>query len=67
MTLWLELKYALQLIAKKPGHSTLCLLVIAMSAGLSLVVFSLVYNTSYKQPDFEGSDKWVYATYLHHE
>ena len=64
MTLWFELKYALRLIARKPGHSALCVLVVAMSLGLSLVVFSLIYNTSYKQLDFADSDRWVYATHL---
>ncbi len=64
MTLWFELKYALRLIARKSGHSALCVLVVAMSLGLSLIVFSLIYNTSYKQLDFTNSERWVYATHL---
>ncbi|MCG8412608.1 MAG: ABC transporter permease [Pseudomonadales bacterium] len=62
MTLWFELNYALRLIARKPYHSSLCVVVVAMSLSISLVVFSLVYNTSYKQLDFENSDRWAYAT-----
>ncbi len=64
MTFLFELKYALRLIARKPGHSILCVLVVAMSLGISLVIFSLVYNTNYKQLDFQNSNRWVYATEL---
>lgn len=62
MSFWLELKYALRLITRKSAHSIMCVLVVAMSLGLSLVVFSLVYNTSYKKFDFDNSERWVYAT-----
>jgi putative ABC transport system permease protein len=54
-----DLKYAMRLFTKSLGHSFLCIVVVALSVGLSLFVFVIDYNMFLKPLPFAGSDKWL--------
>jgi len=60
MNSFFELRYALRLITKNMGHSLLCVVIVALSLAISLVVFSLSYNTALKPYAFADSEDWAY-------
>jgi putative ABC transport system permease protein len=57
--LWFDLKYAWRLTLKSPGHSLLCAVVVALSVGLTLWAWVLVYAMALKPWTFPGSDRWL--------
>ena len=57
--LWFDIRYALRLLRKSPGHSALSALVVALSVGLALFVFVMDYSIAYKPLPFPGADSWV--------
>lgn len=60
MSFWFDLKFAIRLLQRNLGHSALCVFAVALSLAISLVVFALAYNTTYKPYEFDGSEKWAY-------
>ncbi len=60
MSFWFDLKYTCRLLIRNRSHSALCIFAVALSLAISLVVFTLAYNTTYKTYDFENSESWAY-------
>ncbi|MCG8413423.1 MAG: ABC transporter permease [Pseudomonadales bacterium] len=60
MSLWFDLKYAVRLLTRNLGHSALCVFAVALSLAISLVVFALAYNTTYRPYEFQDSENWTY-------
>ena len=58
MKFWFDLKYAGRLLFKTPGHSLLCVVVVALSVGLGIWACEAVYSTEFKPLPFPGSDSW---------
>ncbi len=58
-TLMFDLKYAWRLFLKTPGSSLLCIVVVALSVGLSLFVFVIDYNMALKPLPFADSRNWL--------
>jgi putative ABC transport system permease protein len=59
MNLWFDLKYAWRLALKTPGHAMLCIVVIALSVGLTLFCYVIDYNIALKPLPFPGSERWL--------
>jgi putative ABC transport system permease protein len=55
---WLDLKYAWRLLRKSWGYSLICASVIALSVGLSVWTYSLMYSQLLKPLGFPGSERW---------
>lgn len=53
-----DLKYAFRLFLKSPGNSLLCIIVVALSVGLSLFVYVIDYNMFLKPLPFPDSGRW---------
>lgn len=53
-----DLKYAWRLLIKSWGYSLLCIGVVALSLGLALWAFALVYSQALKPLDIPGSESW---------
>ncbi|HEY0143893.1 MAG TPA: ABC transporter permease [Thermoanaerobaculia bacterium] len=53
-----DLKYAWRLLRKSWGYSLMCAIVIALSVGLVVFAYSLVYSQSLKPLGFTGSERW---------
>jgi putative ABC transport system permease protein len=53
-----DLKYAWRLLTKSWVHSLLCAIVVALSVGLALWAYLLVYSQALKPLGFPGSEKW---------
>jgi predicted permease len=58
MHLWFDVKYAWRLLCKAPGHSALCVAVVAFSVGLALWSYTLVYSQVLQPLPFPGSERW---------
>jgi predicted permease len=58
MNLAFDLKYAWRLLKKSWGYSLMCASVIALSVGLVVFAYSLVYSQSLKPLGFPGSERW---------
>lgn len=58
MNLWFDLKYAWRLLLKTPGHSLLCVVVVALSVGLTMWSYSLAYAMRFKPLPFPGTERW---------
>lgn len=58
MNLWFDVKYAWRLMFKTPGHSLLCIVVVALSVGLAMWSYELAYSQAFKPIGFPGSDRW---------
>lgn len=58
MNYMFDLKYAWRLLLKSSGYSLLCAGVVALSVGLALWAYSLVYSQSLKPLGFPGSERW---------
>ncbi|KAF1007418.1 MAG: Macrolide export ATP-binding/permease protein MacB [Luteibacter sp.] len=54
-----DLAHAWRLFVRSPGNSLLCILVVALSVGLSLFVFVIDYNIGLKPLPFDGSSSWL--------
>jgi putative ABC transport system permease protein len=58
MNSWLDLKYAVRLLRKSWGYSLICASVVALSVGLSVWTYSLMYSQLLKPLGFPGSERW---------
>jgi putative ABC transport system permease protein len=58
MNYMFDLKYAWRLLLKSWGYSLLCALVVALSLGLALWAYTLVYSQALKPLGFPGSERW---------
>jgi predicted permease len=54
-----DLKYAGRLFLKTPGYSALCVIVVALSVGLAIWSYELVYTVALKPLPFPGTDRWL--------
>jgi putative ABC transport system permease protein len=54
-----DLTHAWRLFLRSPGYSLLCILVVALSVGLSLFVYVVDYNIALKPLPFEGANRWL--------
>jgi predicted permease len=57
--LWFDLKYARRLLFKAPGHSALCVIVVALSVGLAIWSYEVTYSVALKPLPFAGSERWL--------
>jgi predicted permease len=58
MNLLFDLKYAWRLLLRTPGHSLLCVIVVALSVGLTMWSYSLAYAMRFKPLPFPGTERW---------
>jgi putative ABC transport system permease protein len=58
MNLWFDIRYAVRLALKSPGHFALCTMVVALSVGLALWAWVLVYTLALKPLPFPQSASW---------
>lgn len=58
-SLWFDFKYAWRLAVKSPRHFLLCCVVVALSIGLALWAYILVYTLALKPLTFPGSNRWL--------
>lgn len=58
-SLWFDLKYAWRLAIKSPRHFLLCCVVVALSIGLALWAYVLVYTLALKPLSFPDSNRWL--------
>lgn len=54
----LDLKYAWRLLIKSKGYSLICVSVVALSVGLVVFAYSLLYSQLLKPLGFPDSDRW---------
>src|SRR5258708_36952964 len=59
MNLWFGLKFAWRLLLKAPGYSLLCTVVVALSVGLALWSYVVLYSSMLKPLPFPDSDRWL--------
>jgi predicted permease len=59
MNLWSDLKYAWRLMLKTPGYTLLCATVVALSVGLAIWTYAMVYTLTLKKLPFPGSEHWL--------
>ncbi|MBA3562915.1 MAG: ABC transporter permease [Gammaproteobacteria bacterium] len=59
MSLWFDLKYAWRLLLDSPGHSLICIVVVALSVGLAVWTWTLVYSQALRPLPFLDSDRWL--------
>lgn len=57
--IWFDLGHAWRLFLRSPGNSLLCIVVVALSVGLSLFVYVIDYNIGLKPLPFQGADRWL--------
>jgi putative ABC transport system permease protein len=58
MNLWFDLKYAWRLLTKSWGYSLMCASVVALSVGLAVWTYAVIYSQLLKPLGFAGSDHW---------
>lgn len=58
MNYWLDFKYAWRLLMKSKGYSLMCVSVVALSVGLVVFAYSLLYSQLLKPLGFPDSDRW---------
>jgi predicted permease len=59
MSLWFDVKYAWRLLLRSPGHSLVCIVVVALSVGLALWTYVLAYSQALKPLPFPGGERWI--------
>jgi putative ABC transport system permease protein len=59
MNLWFDLKYAWRLLVRSPGHSLICVVVVALSVGLVGWTWTLAYSQAFKPLPFPGAERWL--------
>ena len=59
---WFDLKYSLRVLRKTPGHTSMCIAIVALSLCIGLIALTLVYNLMYKPLNFNNADRWVHLT-----
>ena len=59
MSPWFDLKYAWRLLLRSPGHSLVCIVVVALSVGLALWTYVLAYSQALKPLPFPGGERWI--------
>ncbi len=65
--LWYELRYALRLIRKSPGFVSLCVMIIAMGMGLSIVMYSSIKSAAYADLPVANGERFVSLLTLNRE
>ena len=58
MNIALDLRYALRLLRKSWGYSLMCSSVVALSVGLAIWTYSMIYVQILKPLGFPNSDRW---------
>jgi predicted permease len=58
MTGWFDLKYAVRLLLRSPGHSLLSICIVALSVGLAVWCSCVVYSLALRPLGFPGSEHW---------
>jgi putative ABC transport system permease protein len=58
MNLWFDLKYAWRLLRKSWGYSLMCASVVALSVGLAVWTYTLVYSQMFEPLGFPNSERW---------
>ncbi|HVG23439.1 MAG TPA: ABC transporter permease [Thermoanaerobaculia bacterium] len=58
MNLWFDFKYAWRLLARSWGYSLMCTSVVALSVGLAVWTYTLLYSQSLKPLPIRGSGRW---------
>jgi len=58
MNIALDFRYALRLLRKSWGYSLMCASVVALSVGLAIWTYSMIYVQILKPLGFPGSDRW---------
>src|SRR5262245_825084 len=59
MNVWFDLKYAWRLLLRSPGHSLICVVVVALSVGLAVWTNVLAYSQYFKPLPFSDSERWL--------
>ena len=59
---WFELKYSLRVLRKSPGHTAMCVAIVALSLCVGMVALTLVYNLMFKPLNFKDAERWVHLT-----
>lgn len=57
--MWFDLKYAWRLLLSSPGHSLICIVVVALSVGLTVWTWALAYSQALKPLPFPGAERWL--------
>ena len=58
MNLWFDVKYAWRLARKSWGYSLMCASVVALSVGLAVWTYALIYSQVFKPLGFPGAERW---------
>ncbi len=58
MNSWLDLKYGWRLLMKSKGYSLMCVSVVALSVGLTVFSYELLYSQLLKPLAFPQSERW---------
>ncbi len=59
MNLWFDFRYAWRLLLASPGHSLVCIVVIALSVGLAVWGYVLAHSQAWKALPFPSSERWL--------
>jgi predicted permease len=59
MSLWFDIKYAWRLLLMSPGHSLVCIVVVALSIGMAVWTNVLAYSQALEPLPFPGSERWL--------
>lgn len=59
---WFELKYSLRVLRKSPGHTSMCIGIVALSLCVGMIALTLVYNILFKPLNFKDADRWIHLT-----
>ena len=53
-----DLKYSLRVLRKTPGHTAMCITIVALSVCVGMIALTLVYNLLIKPLNFVDGDRW---------
>ncbi len=56
---WFELKYSLRVLRKSPGHTAMCVGIVALSLCVGMIALTLVYNLLLKPLNFVDGERWI--------
>ena len=57
--LWYELRYALRLMRRSPGFVSLCVMIVAIGMGLSIVTYSSIKSVAYGELPVANGERFV--------